>query len=190
MPKVMFDVSDEFIALAKSYSIFQKRPYRTVLLEMLTAYEGFVSLLGPGEARRVAPPKLSEEARAARAPRPPEELVGALQDRIHPTSGRLLAAKPIATPAQKTEAIDDAKSFNSRYQSTRIRKNRVVEAIFVLNGKLGRGATLKEICKELPDIEYSTVLNDLQTLRSSSRVQRSKNNKSNYEYRVAKATTE
>lgn len=45
----------------------------------------------------VAPPKLSEEARAARAPRAPEELVGALQDRIHPTSGRLLAAKPIAT---------------------------------------------------------------------------------------------
>ena len=27
--------------------------------------------------------------------RAPEELVGALQDRIHPTSGRLLAAKPI-----------------------------------------------------------------------------------------------
>ena len=49
------------------------------------------------EARRVAPPKHSEEARAARAPRAPEELVGALQDRIHPTSGRLLAAKPIAS---------------------------------------------------------------------------------------------
>ncbi len=29
------------------------------------------------------PPRLSEEARAARAPRPTEELVGALQDRIH-----------------------------------------------------------------------------------------------------------
>lgn len=28
---------------------------------------------------------------------PPEVLVDALQDRIHPTSGRLLAAKPIAT---------------------------------------------------------------------------------------------
>lgn len=41
--------------------------------------------------------KLSEEAWAARAPRPPEELVGALQDRIHPTSGRLLDAKPIRT---------------------------------------------------------------------------------------------
>jgi len=60
-------------------------------------YERALSLLGPGDGRRVSPPKLSEEARAARAPRAPEELVGALQDRIHPTSGRLLAAKPIAT---------------------------------------------------------------------------------------------
>lgn len=58
-------------------------------------------LLGPGEERRVSSTKLSKEARAARAPRPPEELVGALQDRIHPTSGRLLAAKPIATTRRK-----------------------------------------------------------------------------------------
>jgi DNA-binding transcriptional regulator YiaG len=64
-------------------------------------YERVLALLGPGDARRVSPPKLSQEARAARAPRPPEELVGALQDRIHPTSGRLLAAKPIATPRRK-----------------------------------------------------------------------------------------
>lgn len=64
-------------------------------------YERALSLLGPGDARRASPPKLSEEARAARAPRPPEELVGALQDRIHPTSGRLLAAKPIATTRRK-----------------------------------------------------------------------------------------
>lgn len=58
-------------------------------------YERVLSLLGPGEGRRVSPPKLSEEARAARAPRPPEELVGALQVRIHPTSGRLRAAKSV-----------------------------------------------------------------------------------------------
>jgi DNA-binding transcriptional regulator YiaG len=64
-------------------------------------YERVLSLLGPGDARRVSSPKLSEEARAARAPRPPAELVGALQDRIHPTSGRLLAAKPIAIPRRK-----------------------------------------------------------------------------------------
>jgi DNA-binding transcriptional regulator YiaG len=64
-------------------------------------YERVISLLGPGGGRHVSPPKLDEAARAARAPRPPEELVGALQDRIHPTSGRLLAAKPITTPRRK-----------------------------------------------------------------------------------------
>jgi hypothetical protein len=42
-----------------------------------------------------APPKLSAEARATRAPRPPEELVGALHDNIHPTSGRLISASPV-----------------------------------------------------------------------------------------------
>lgn len=64
-------------------------------------YERVISLLGPGGGRRVSPPKLDKAARSARAPRPPEELVGALQDRIHPTSGRLLAAKPITTTRRK-----------------------------------------------------------------------------------------
>ncbi|MEQ1568213.1 MAG: XRE family transcriptional regulator [Myxococcota bacterium] len=64
-------------------------------------YERALSHLGPRDGRPISPPKLSEEARAARAPRPPDELVGALQDRIHPTSGRLLAAKPIATSRSK-----------------------------------------------------------------------------------------
>ncbi len=70
-----------------------------ILFDLLVArdYGGVLALLGRGEARRVSPPKLSDEARAARAPRPPEELVGARQDRVHPTSGRLLGAKPIAT---------------------------------------------------------------------------------------------
>ncbi|MCG5053852.1 MAG: helix-turn-helix domain-containing protein [Myxococcales bacterium] len=63
-------------------------------------YERVFSLLGTGGGRRVSPPKLDKAARAARAPRPPEELVGALQDRIHPTSGRLLAAKPV-TPTRR-----------------------------------------------------------------------------------------
>jgi hypothetical protein len=60
-------------------------------------YERVLELLGPGEAPRISRPKLSKEAGAARVPRPPEELVGALHDRIHPTSGRLLATRPIAT---------------------------------------------------------------------------------------------
>jgi hypothetical protein len=41
---------------------------------------------------------LVEVERQLRAPRPPEELVDALQDRIHPTSGRLLAMKPVFLP--------------------------------------------------------------------------------------------
>lgn len=48
-----------------------------------------------------SPPKLDRATRAARAPRPPDEIVGALHDRIHPTSGRLLAAKPIATKRKR-----------------------------------------------------------------------------------------
>ena len=64
-------------------------------------YERAASLLGTVAVKRAAPPKASDEARAARTPRPPEELVGALQDRIHPTSGRLLSAKPLRIPRRK-----------------------------------------------------------------------------------------
>lgn len=64
-------------------------------------YERALSLLGLGHARRASPPRLSQAARAARALRPPEELVDALHDRTHPTSGRLLAAKPIVPPRRK-----------------------------------------------------------------------------------------
>jgi DNA-binding transcriptional regulator YiaG len=65
-------------------------------------YDRVLALIGPGSGRKTVPPsKLSPEAQAARAPRPPEELVGALQDRIHPASGRLLAAKPIKISRRK-----------------------------------------------------------------------------------------
>ncbi len=64
-------------------------------------YERVVALLGPGGARRAKAPKLSAEAIAARAPRPPEELVGALQDRVHSSGGRLLAAKAVQVPRRK-----------------------------------------------------------------------------------------
>lgn len=64
-------------------------------------FDRALSLLGPGGAKRFVAPEMSPEARAARAPRPPAELVGALQDRIHPTSGRLLAAKPIVVTRRK-----------------------------------------------------------------------------------------
>lgn len=58
-------------------------------------YERVVSLLGSGEGRRVSPRQLSEEVRAARAPQSPEELVGALQDRIHRDGGAARAAKSV-----------------------------------------------------------------------------------------------
>jgi transcriptional regulator with XRE-family HTH domain len=59
------------------------------------AYEQALVLLGTADVRRVSPSGLTEAERAARTPRRPEELVGALQDRIHPSSGRLRAARPV-----------------------------------------------------------------------------------------------
>lgn len=44
------------------------------------------------------PKPLSKEEQDKRKPRPPEELVDALQDRIHPTSGRIRVAKSIKNP--------------------------------------------------------------------------------------------
>ncbi|HEY5958499.1 MAG TPA: hypothetical protein VIV60_18180 [Polyangiaceae bacterium] len=58
-------------------------------------YERVTSLLGEGDARRVPPRKLSKEPHRVRAPRAPEELVGALQDRIHRDSGAFRAAKSV-----------------------------------------------------------------------------------------------
>ncbi|MCU0692925.1 MAG: hypothetical protein MUF54_16115 [Polyangiaceae bacterium] len=94
---------DRGSASANRTALLGVREDGSIPFDLLAAgdYERILSLLGPDEAQRVSPPKLSEEARAARAPRPPEELVGALQDRIHPTSGRLLAAKPIGTTRRK-----------------------------------------------------------------------------------------
>jgi DNA-binding transcriptional regulator YiaG len=60
-------------------------------------YDRVVSLLGPGAAKRIALPKLSEEAAAARTPRPPDQLVGALQDRVHRETG-------VARPAKTARA--------------------------------------------------------------------------------------
>jgi DNA-binding transcriptional regulator YiaG len=47
---------------------------------------------------RARPAPLSESARAARRPPAPGELVGALQDRSHAATGRLLVAKKIRLP--------------------------------------------------------------------------------------------
>ena len=59
------------------------------------AYDRVLALLGTGEVRRVTPSGLSEAERAARTPPRPEDRVSALQDRIHPSSGRLRAARAV-----------------------------------------------------------------------------------------------
>jgi len=94
---------DRGSASANRTALLAVREDGTIPLDLLAAeqYERVVALIGPGKARRVNVPKLSAEAMAARAPRPPEELVGALQDRVHATSGRLLAAKAVRVPRRK-----------------------------------------------------------------------------------------
>lgn len=68
-----------------------------ILFDLLAnrQYDRVLALLGSGEAKRVAAPKLSDEAMAVRAPRPPEELVDALQDRVHRETGIARAAKSV-----------------------------------------------------------------------------------------------
>lgn len=64
-------------------------------------YERVVALLGSTGSHRRSPPMVSAEVRAARRPRPPEELVDALQEGGPPPSGRLLAASPLKIPRSK-----------------------------------------------------------------------------------------
>lgn len=66
-------------------------------LDLLAAgdYKRVLSLLGPGTGRRASPPRLSEEARTARSKQSPEELAGALQDRIHHDRGTARAAASV-----------------------------------------------------------------------------------------------
>jgi transcriptional regulator with XRE-family HTH domain len=55
-----------------------------------------VSALGIGAAQpRIAAQRLSEAATASRAPRPPDELVDALQNRVHRETGIARAAKSV-----------------------------------------------------------------------------------------------
>jgi transcriptional regulator with XRE-family HTH domain len=59
-------------------------------------YEQVVSVIGHGQSvPRMMQSQLSDEAKAARAPLPPEELVGALQDRIHRDKRVARAAKSV-----------------------------------------------------------------------------------------------
>jgi transcriptional regulator with XRE-family HTH domain len=65
-------------------------------------YDRVIALVGPGNAQpRVRSPRMAKEVRAARAPRPPEELVDALQDRVHLEKPGKVTAKPIRVSREK-----------------------------------------------------------------------------------------
>ena len=88
---------DRGSASANRAELLAVRDDGSILFDLLAnqQYHRVFSLLGPGEAKRVVAPKLSDEATAARAPRPPEELVDALQDRVHRETGIARAAKSV-----------------------------------------------------------------------------------------------
>lgn len=70
----------------------------TIPLDLLASgrLDEFRELVGPGRTRRRLEPKpLSWEAQVARKPLPPEELVDALQDRVHRDIGRGRAARTV-----------------------------------------------------------------------------------------------
>jgi DNA-binding transcriptional regulator YiaG len=64
--------------------------------DLLTArqYDAVIALLGVGAGRR-EPPKVADAALRARAPRPPDELVDALQERVPTKSGPARAARSV-----------------------------------------------------------------------------------------------
>lgn len=94
---------DRGSAAANRSALLSAREDESIPFDLLAVgdYEQVVKMLGEGEGRRARPSRRADEAAAARLPRPPEELVSALQDRIQPASGRLLAAKPLRIPRGK-----------------------------------------------------------------------------------------
>lgn len=70
---------------------------RSIPLELLAArrYDEVVALVQAGAVVPAPRPKAPPEVLARRAPRPPAELVGAMEDRIHPASGKLRSSKPV-----------------------------------------------------------------------------------------------
>lgn len=88
---------DRGSASANRAALLSVREDGDVPFDLLAAekYERVLSLLGPGAGRRMSPPKPSDEARSARMPQAPEQLVGALQDRIHREGGTARVAKSV-----------------------------------------------------------------------------------------------
>ena len=91
---------DRGSASANRAALLAVQPDGSIPFDLLAEgqYDRAVARVGPGRApARVVPPPLSEEEKAARRPRLPDELAGALQDRVHADRGRLLAARPVRT---------------------------------------------------------------------------------------------
>ena len=66
-------------------------------IDLLAAgdFEKVVSLLGSGEAHRLSRPNVTNVTRISRSSASPDELVDALQDRIHRDEGKTRAAKSV-----------------------------------------------------------------------------------------------
>jgi DNA-binding transcriptional regulator YiaG len=94
---------DRGSATANRAALLSVREGGALPFDLLAAaeYDRVVSLLSSEQRRRARAPKVSAEVLAARAPRPPDELVGALHDRVHPDSGRLLPMKAVPIPRRK-----------------------------------------------------------------------------------------
>jgi len=90
---------DRGSASANRAALFGAGEDGSIPFDLLSAgeYERVVSLLGTGEKGRAVPPKLSApaQARGARAPSAPDELVGALQDRVHREGGKTRVARSV-----------------------------------------------------------------------------------------------
>ena len=89
--------TDRGSAGANRAALLAARDDGTALLDLLAdaQYERVTTLLGPSNTPRTLAPKLSKEVLAARSPRPPEELVGALHDRVHREIGIARAARSV-----------------------------------------------------------------------------------------------
>lgn len=88
---------DRGSASANRAALFGAREDGSIPFDLLTAgeYERVVSLLGTGEIGPAPRPKLSAQARTARAPSAADERVEALQDRVHREGGKTRVARSV-----------------------------------------------------------------------------------------------
>lgn len=97
----------------------------------------------PGFSEPVRPPPISAEAKAERVPPPPETLVGALQDRVHPASGPLVSSRPVKPRGRPkvTKAVSAAADEVERLVVTALQPA-PEPAVKVLELTIGHTATI------------------------------------------------